>query len=86
MVEAAWHDRHAPGVRGALRRRQVGQPEAVQAIAWRAQDRLHRRYRRLVGRGKARPQAVVAVARELVGFVWAVAHAVRSSGRDGGAA
>jgi len=81
IVEAAWHYRHAPGVWGALRQRQVGQPEAIKAIAWRAQDRLHRRYRRLLGRGKARQQAAVAVARELLGFVWAVAHAVRSSGR-----
>jgi hypothetical protein len=69
LVEAAWHYRHAPGVWGALRRRQFGQPEAIKAIAWRAQDRLHRRYRRLLGRGKARQQVVVAVARELLGFV-----------------
>lgn len=77
IVEAAWHYRHAPGVWGALRQRQVGQPEEIKAIAWQAQDRLHRRYRRLLGRGKARQQVVVAVARELLGFAWAVAHAVK---------
>jgi transposase len=76
MVEAAWHYRHAPGVWGALRQRQVGQPEHIKAIAWQAQDRLHRRYRRLLGRGKARQQVVVALARELLGFAWAMAHAV----------
>lgn len=76
IVEAAWHYRHAPGVWGALRQRQAGQSEEIKAIAWRAQDRLHRRYRRLLGRGKARQQVVVAVARELLGFAWAVAHAV----------
>jgi hypothetical protein len=76
-VEAARHYRHAPGVWGALHQRQVGQIGGDEAIAWRAQDRLHRRYRRLLGRGKARQQVVVAVARELLGFAWAVAHAVK---------
>ena len=76
LVEAAWHYRHAPSLRGALRRRQVDQPVAATRIAWQAQNRLHKRWRRLVGRGKLRQQAVVAVARELVGFVWAIAHAV----------
>lgn len=78
-VEAAWHYRHAPGVWGKLKRRQRGQPEAIKAIAWKAQDRLHRRFRRLVGRGKRPQQAVVAVARELLGFVWAIAWEVRSA-------
>lgn len=75
-VEAAWHYRHAPGVWGDLRRRQRGLDERVTATAWKAQDRLHRRYRRLVGRGKTKQQAVVAVARELLGFAWAIAHEV----------
>lgn len=79
-VEAAWHYRHAPGLWGALRQRQAGQPETVKAIAWKAQDRLHRRYRRMVGRGKLKQQAVVAMARELLGFVWAIAREV---GRPG---
>jgi len=60
--------------------RQVGQPKAIKAIAWRAQDRLHRRYQRLLGRGKARQQVVVA--RELLGFKWAVAHAVKDGRRS----
>lgn len=81
-VEAAWHYRHAPGVWGALRQRQAGQPEAVKAIAWKAQDRLHRRYRRMVGRGKLKQQAVVAVGRELLGFVWAIARAVSGPGHE----
>ncbi len=76
IVEAAWHYRHVPGVWGALRQRQAGQPEQIKAIAWQAQDRLHRRYRRLLGRGKARQQVVVAVARELLGFAWAIADAI----------
>ena len=72
LVEAGWHYRHRPTVAGALRHRIQGQPPQVVHHAWRAQQRLHRRYRHLVGHGKRPPVAVVAVARELVGFLWAV--------------
>ena len=44
------------------------------AVAWQAQERLHGRYRKLAGR-KGRQKAVIAVARELTGFVWALAQA-----------
>ena len=71
LVEAAWHYRHRPSVAGALRHRSEGQPPGVVSHAWRAQQRWHRRYRHLVGHGKRPPIAVVAVARELVGFLWA---------------
>jgi transposase len=71
LVEAAWHYRHPPGLGKALTLRSQGQPPAVRAQAWRAQQRLHRRYRHLVGHGKRPPVAVVAIARELVGFLWA---------------
>lgn len=81
LVEAAWHYRHRPAVWGALRQRQRGQPERIKAIAWQAQDRLHRRYRRLLRRGKTPHQAVVALARELLGFIWAIAHAVQGTRR-----
>jgi transposase len=70
-LKAAWHYRHRPTVAGALRRRTEGQPPGVVSHAWRAQQRLHQRYRHLVGHGKRPPIAVVAVARELVGFLWA---------------
>lgn len=76
LVQAAWHSRHAPSLSAELRRRQREQPERVKAIAWKAQDRLHRRYRRLVGRGKPRQKAVVAVAREMLGFIWAIAQEI----------
>ena len=76
MVQAAWHSRHPPSLSRELRKRQRGQPERVKAIAWKAQDRLHRRFRRLVGRGKPRQKAVVAVAREMLGFVWAIAQEI----------
>jgi len=71
LVEAAWHYRHPPRVAGVLARRSQGQPGDVVTHAWRAQQRLHRRYRHLIGHGKRPPVAVAAVARELVGFVWA---------------
>ncbi len=72
LGEAAWAYRHRPAVGPALRRRQVDQSEVVKAIAWRAQHRLHQRYRRLAARGKLRQQVVTAVARELLGFIWAI--------------
>ena len=71
LVESAWHYRHHPFVGDALRQRQRGAPPAVIEHAWRAQHRLHRRYRRLAARGKAKQHIVTAVARELTGFVWA---------------
>lgn len=73
LVEAAWSYRHVPKVRGALRLRQAGQPAAVIALAWKAQQRLGKRFRRLRARGKPTGEVVVAVARELAGFVWAIA-------------
>jgi transposase len=71
LVEAAWHYRHRPQLGPTLAARSAGQPPAMLAEAWRAQQRLHRRYRHLVGHGKRPPVAVTAIARELVGFLWA---------------
>lgn len=71
LVQAAWAYRHPPRVGRALRARQAGQPAAVVAHSWQAQQRLHQLYRRVAARRGA-AIAVVAVARELVGFLWAV--------------
>ena len=69
LVQAAWAYRFQPKVGLALKARQRGQSAVVIAHAWKAQHRLHTLYRRLAFR--TRPQiAVVAVARELVGFLW----------------
>jgi transposase len=74
LVEAAWHYRKAPRLGTTLERRQEAQPAAVIAIAWKAQQRLHRTWRRLdTERGKRRTIVAVAVARQLAGFVWAIA-------------
>jgi transposase len=71
LIEAAWHYRHRPTLGRALASRSQGQPDEIVSHAWRAQQRLHRRYRHLVGHGKRTPVAVAAIARELVGFIWA---------------
>src|SRR6267378_3186041 len=72
LVEAAWAYRFPPKCGDALRTRQRGQPPGITDIAWKAQQRLHTRYRRLLGRGKPVPHVITAVARELVGFIWAI--------------
>lgn len=71
LVEAAWHYQHRPGVGLTLKRRREGQAARVIAIADKAQQRLCRRFRRLVAEHKPTPKVAVAVARELAGFLWA---------------
>jgi transposase len=72
VIEAAWAYQHRPAIGPTLRQRQRHLPAAVTAIAWKAQHRLHHRYRRLSGRGKPRPQVITAIGRELLGFIWAI--------------
>jgi transposase len=73
LVEASWHYRRPPRLGTTLERRQDGQEQAVIAIAWKAQQRLHRVWRRLdLQRGKRRTVVAVAVARQLAGFCWAI--------------
>ncbi|MGG4035835.1 IS110 family transposase [Paenibacillus cisolokensis] len=75
LVESAWSYRHRPAIKGDLARRLDGMPADVQLISWKAQERLHKKYRRLVfGLNKHKNVAVGAVARELSGFIWAVAR------------
>jgi len=71
LVQAAWSYRHAPSVGAQLKARQQGQPVSVIAHSWKAQHRLHKRFMHLSYR-KQSQIAVVAVARELVGFLWSV--------------
>jgi transposase len=73
LVEAAWNYRHRPAVSAYLARRRKGQPAEILAIADRAQQRLYRRYYRLKeGHRKHHNVVTVAVARELVGFIWSI--------------
>jgi transposase len=70
--EAAWAYQRRPSMYRALRIRQAGLSEDVKAIAWKAQYRLSAKYRRLVAKGRPHQKAIVAVGRELIGFVWAI--------------
>lgn len=74
LVEAAWHYRKAPRIAKALTERQDGQPAEAVAVAWSAQQRLHRTWARLEARAKRRTIIAVAAARELAGFCWAIAR------------
>ena len=73
LVEAAWHARRRPRVGYELHRRQRGQDAVVVERAWRCQQRLYSRWQRMAGRGKPSQKIVVACARELAGFIWAIA-------------
>ncbi len=72
LIEAAWHYRPRPRIGKALTDRQSGQPAEAIAVAWSAQQRLHRTWARLEQRAKRRTIIAVAAARELAGFAWAV--------------
>ena len=73
LIEAAWHARRRPKLSAELERRQRGQDPVDIERAWRCQQRLHRRWQRMAARGKPQQKIVVACARELAGFVWAIA-------------
>ena len=73
VVESAWCYRHLPRVGEKLRKRHQGVPPAITEIAWKAQNRLHKRYIKLSMAGKDQRKVMTAVARELLGFIWAIA-------------
>lgn len=77
LAEAAWAYQGMPRIGRRHAMRQEALPKVVCDIAWKAQLRLTGRFRRLVARGKAKPKVATAIARELVGFVWAIAREVR---------
>lgn len=74
LIESAWSYRYQPAVKGELKKRQKGQPTNILGISWEAQNRLHKKYFRLLGRGKESGKAITAIARELAGFIWAISH------------
>jgi transposase len=76
LVEAAWNYRHVARVSRVLEVRQQGQPKAVCDIAWRAQLRLTKRFRRLSARRLPHNKVCVAIARELAGFIWDISRQV----------
>jgi len=76
LVEASWSYRLPARKTAHLQRKAEKTSEAVQAIAWKAQKRLCRRYWHLMQKGKLKVQACTAVARELTGFIWAIGHEI----------
>jgi transposase len=82
LIEAAWCYRHRPSIGATLRKRHAGVDAAITAIAWKAQHRLHARFRALTARGKPHQHAVTAVGRELLGFMWAIGTTVHQKQRD----
>lgn len=71
LIECSQHYAMPPKVSKELSKRQEGQPQIVRQISWKTQNRLHARFKRLLGRKVPRNKALVAVARELTGFLWA---------------
>jgi transposase len=78
LVEAAWSYQHPARVSPEIQRRHEGIPKPIVDRAWDAQVRLCRRYRKLVARGKQKNVAVIAVARELSGFIWDISRLAMS--------
>ena len=76
VVEAAWTQRFRPVLSTPLKARQEGLDPEIIEIASKAMHRLHQRYMRLLGKGKNKQQVVTAVAREMLGFIWAIGVAV----------
>lgn len=72
VMESAWCYRHLPRVGEKLRKRQQGIPAEIIEIAWKAQNRLHKRYTKLAMAGKDQRKVITAVGRELLGFIWAI--------------
>jgi transposase len=72
VVESAWCYRHLPRVGERLRKRHQGVPPAITEIAWKAQHRLHKRYMTMISAGKEQRKVMTAIARELLGFIWAI--------------
>jgi transposase len=83
LVEVAWHYQHSPRVSPIIATRHDQLPKEVTDIAWKAQLRLNAKFRRLLARRVMKNKAVVAVARELTGFVWAIGREVQISGWQG---
>ena len=76
LIEGAWAYRYPAKISRHLQLRLEKVPKPIQDISWKAQVRLCKRYRQLSARGKNPNQVVVAIARELSAFMWAIAQEV----------
>ena len=79
LIEAAWSYRFPARISRDLLLRQEGLAKPIRDIAWKAQERLCRRYRKLTHAGKMKTVVTAAIARELSGFVWAIAREARAT-------
>jgi transposase len=79
LIEAAWSYRFPARISRDLLLRQEGLAKPIRDTAWKAQERLCRRYRKLARAGKPPTVVTAAIARELAGFVWAIARQVQPS-------
>ena len=79
LIEGAWSYRMQARVSRKLHDRIEGLPKAVRDIAWKGQLRMCQRYRHLLAAGKAKVVVITAIAREMVGFIWAIARAVTAA-------
>jgi transposase len=79
LIEGAWAYRYPAKVSRHLQLRLEKLPKVIQDLSWKAQVRLCKRYRQLVARGKNANQVVVAIAREMAAFVWAIARTVKGA-------
>src|SRR5918999_512411 len=77
LIEGAWSYRMQARVSRKLLDRIERLPQAVRDVAWKAQLRLCHRYRRLAAAGKPKVVVTTAIAREMVGFIWAIARMVQ---------
>ena len=82
LVESAWAYQYPAHKTAYMRAKMVGVSAPVESIAWAAQRRLCGRYKKLCEAGKSTPLACAAVARELCGFVWAVAREMQGMTHD----
>ncbi len=76
LVEGAWSYRMQARVGRKLIDRIEALPQAVRDIAWKGQLRMCQRYRHMMAAGKPKVVATTAIAREMVGFIWAIAREV----------
>jgi transposase len=78
LGEAAWHARHRPWLNVRLKKVLPTLPPGVSEIAWKAQERLHRKFTKLTYHRKPAGKVATAVAREFVGFIWAIGRLVET--------
>ena len=76
LVEGAHTYRYAANISTDMQKRQEGLPKDIIDIAWKAQLRLCKRYKKMIAKGKHYNLVVTAIAREMIAYIWAIAREV----------